>query len=75
MPVYILSNGTRHVATSVVVPEELHAFAKREGISFSSVLRQALEREKTESEKGCDAPTTYPSRRTNNTRHDGGMVG
>lgn len=60
----IYADGTRHVQTSVMVPKELHTFAKREGISFSAALRRALEHEREERERGCNAPTSYPSSQT-----------
>jgi len=43
-----------------MVPKELHAFAKREGISFSAALRRALEHEREDRERGCNAPTSTP---------------
>jgi len=56
----IYADGTRHVQTSVMVPKELHTFAKREGISFSAALRRALEHEREDRERGCNVPTSYP---------------
>lgn len=67
----IYADGTHHVQTSVMVPKELHTFAKREGISFSAALRRALEHEREERGRGCNAPTSYPSHRTDPHR-DGG---
>lgn len=50
-----LRDGSRFVNTTVLIPEELHRIARERGISFTALLRQALEDELESQPQADDA--------------------
>ena len=40
-----LRDGSRFVNTTVLIPEDMHRKARERGVSFTAVLRRALEEE------------------------------
>lgn len=61
-----ISGGRIYSQTNLRIEASLKERAKKAGINMSQTLRDALEAklEEIESERGCNAPTSYPSRRT-----------
>ncbi len=61
-----ISGGRIYSQTNLRIEASLKERAKEAGINMSRALREALEAklEEIESERGCNAPTSYPSRRT-----------
>ena len=55
--IYINTDGVENVTTTVLVPRELHAWARESGVSLSGTLRAALRSKQKEHERGRDAPT------------------
>jgi post-segregation antitoxin (ccd killing protein) len=57
--------GRIYSPTCLQIDASLKKRAKEAGINMSRTLRDALEAklEEIESERGCNAPTSYPSRR------------
>lgn len=59
--IYTTAKGVEHVTTTVIVPRELHTWARQSGVSLSGTLRAALKTKQKEHERGHDAPTPAAS--------------